>query len=157
MIWPVVIAIVVLALGSVVTVNETKVAPPPPIEVAADAQMAWLVRYCDAVQLYVEEHGGSGQINASALNLGGMALGNSQYVFKNFASGAPSNMLQCWVSPAMPGLTAGEIAEGAHGSAIVGTAISTSTWEGAVDGVQAPLVHPLSASEVGTAVVETGY
>lgn len=157
MIWPVVIAVIMLAFATAVGVNEMQAAPPPTTEANASAQMEWLIQYCDAVQLYVEEHGGSGQISNGSLGLNGMTVGNAQYTFKNFVSGAPTNMLQCWISPTPQNLMAGDIAAAAKGSAIVGTAISTSTWEGAVSGAQAPLVRPLSASEVGTAVVETGY
>jgi len=155
--WPWVVVLTLLAVGWEFAGMANSIAPKPVYQ----TEVAGLLDYCSEIQASLEASQSAHQQAAGAAV---SAYTMSSSLYSNYISGpsgSPAYMLQCWLNkPLSAGQTAAALASQASGNITVGTAVSTSLWTSAVQGqglASQTMPYVLSASQVGTVVVLTGY
>jgi hypothetical protein len=153
--WPWLVVMVLLAVSGEYANMAHSLAPPS----AYAQQVAGLGDYCVEIEATLDANPA---LRASEVGSVTSAYALTNSIYSNYATGPagnPAYTLQCWMNTPIPAaVSAASISSGAGGNVLIGTAGTTSQWVPFVSGIASQnLPKTLSASQVGTVVMLTGY
>jgi len=155
--WPWLVVMVLLAVSGEYANMAHSLAPT---SVYAQ-QVAGLSDYCVEIEATLDANP---TLRASAVGSVTSAYALTNSIYSNFATGPagnPAYTLQCWMNTPIPAaVAAASISTGSGGNVLIGRAGTISQWVPVASGpgiASQNLPKTLSASQVGTVVMLTGY